>query len=66
MLDKRPEADRILIARLMGTAKRHARWRDLTPAEHAAAVAELRDLAAGRADLLAEAAGILEGSARGS
>lgn len=54
MVDKRPEADRILIAKLTGPAKRHARWRDLTEAEHAAAVADLRELAAGRADLLAE------------
>ncbi len=65
MLDNRPEADRILIARLTGTAKRHSRWRDLSEAEHAAAVAGLRDLAAGRADLLAEVAGVLEGASEG-
>ena len=59
------EADRILTARLRGTAKRHARWRELTADEHAAAVAELRELAAGRADLLAEVAGIMEGASEG-
>lgn len=41
MVDKRPQADRILVARLHGTAKHHARWRDLSEAEEAAAVAEL-------------------------
>jgi hypothetical protein len=65
MIDKRPQADRILVAQLTGTAQHHARWRELTGAEHAVAVAELRELAAGRADLLAEVAGILEGFAEG-
>ena len=65
MVDKRPEPDRILVAQLTGEAGRRARWRDLTEAEHAAAVAELRELAAGRADLLAEVAGILEGAREG-
>lgn len=36
------------------------RWRELTAAGHDAAVTALRDLAAGRALLLAEVAGILE------
>ncbi len=49
------EADRILTVRLQGTAKRHARWRELTADEHAAAVAELRELAAG----------IMEGASEG-
>jgi hypothetical protein len=62
MLDKRPEADRILVAQLTGEARHRARWRELTGDEEAAAVAELRDLAAGRADLLAEVAGLLEGA----
>jgi hypothetical protein len=66
MIDKRPQADRILVAQLTGTAKHHARWRELTEAEQAVAVAELRELAAGRADLLAEVAGTLEGFAEGS
>ena len=65
MADKRLEADRILVARLSGTAKRHARWRDLSAEEEAAGVAELRELAVGRADLLAEVAGILEGASEG-
>jgi hypothetical protein len=38
----------------------HVRWRELTAAEHDAAVTALRDLATGRALLLAEVAGILE------
>lgn len=50
----RPQADRILVAQLTGEARHHARWRELTAAEEAAAVAELRELASGRADLLAE------------
>jgi|SRR5580698_1198746 hypothetical protein len=65
MVDNRSQADRILIAQLSGEAKRHARWRYLTEAEEAAAVAELRALAAGRADLLAEVAGIYEGTSEG-
>jgi hypothetical protein len=65
VIDKRPEADRILVAHLTGTARYHARWRELTESESAAAAAELRELAAGRADLLAEVAGILEGASAG-
>jgi len=65
VIDDRPAADRILIAQIQGTAKRHAKWRPLTGAEHAAAVGELRELAAGRADLLAHVAGITEGFGEG-
>lgn len=65
MVDNRPQADRILIARLSGTAKRHARWRELSAEQEAAAVGELRELAAGRADLLAEVAGLAEGFGEG-
>jgi hypothetical protein len=68
MLGDRPQADRILIAQLTGEARHRAKWRDLTEAEHAAAVGELRELAAGRADLadlLAEVAGIFEGASEG-
>jgi hypothetical protein len=65
MLDNRPEADRILVARLTGMAKRRATWHELTDAGHAAAVTELRELAGGRGDLLAEVAGILEGASEG-
>ena len=65
MIDKRPQADRLLIAELYGEARRRARWRDLSSDEEAGAVGELRELAAGRADLLAEVAGILEGAREG-
>jgi hypothetical protein len=61
----RPQADRILVAQLTGEARHHARWRELIAAEEAAAVVELRELAGGRADLLAEVAGILEGTSEG-
>src|ERR1700758_4983447 len=53
----RPEADRILVAQLTGEARHRARWRPLTEEEEAAALAELRALADGRADLLAHGAG---------
>ena len=65
MVDDRPQADRILVAQLTGEARHRARWRELTADEEAAAVAELRALAAGRADLLAEVAGIFEGASEG-
>ncbi len=65
MIDKRPDADRILVAELYGEARRRAQWRELSDDEESAAVAELRELAAGRADLLAEVAGILEGTSEG-
>jgi hypothetical protein len=65
VIDKRPQADRILIARLTGTARRLEGFRELTGDELAAAVAEVRELAAGRADLLAEVAGIEEGASEG-
>ena len=61
----RPEADRILVAQLTGEARHHAKWRPLTEQEEAVALAELRALAAGRADLLAEVAGIFEGTSEG-
>ena len=60
-----PDPDRILIAQITGTARHHARWRELTGDEEAAAEAELREVAAGRADLLAEVAGIFEGTSEG-
>ena len=46
-------ADRIMVAQLTGEARHRARWRPLTQDEEAAALAELRALAGGRADLLA-------------
>jgi len=65
MIDKRPQADRLLVAELYGEARHHAKWRELSDDEEAAAVAELRELAGGRADLLAEVAGVLEGAREG-
>ncbi len=64
---RRPsQQDGILGARLYGTAMHHAKWRELTEQETAAAVAALRELAAGRADLLAEQAGLLIGASEGT
>jgi hypothetical protein len=65
MIDKRPQADRLLIAEIWGEARRRARWRDLSDDEETAAVTALRELAGGRADLLAEVAGVLEGTSEG-
>lgn len=65
MSEKRPDADRLLVAQIWGHARHRARWRPLTAAEEAAAAAELRAVAGGRADLLAEVAGILEGASEG-
>jgi hypothetical protein len=42
-------ADRIVVAQLTGEARHRARWRPLTGEEEAAALAELRALAGGRA-----------------
>jgi hypothetical protein len=58
-------ADRLLTARLMGVAKRHARWREPTQDETDAAVPELREIAGDRPDLLAEVAGVLLGASEG-
>jgi hypothetical protein len=65
VIDKRPQADRLLVAELYGEARRRAQWHELSADEEAAAVADLRELAGGRADLLAEVAGILEGAHEG-
>ena len=65
MIDKRTQADRLLIAEIWGEARRRARWRELGNDEEADAVAAVRELASGRADLLAEVAGILEGTSEG-
>jgi hypothetical protein len=56
VIDKRPQADRILVATISGEVEHRAKRRELTADEEAAAVAALRQLAGGRADLLAEAA----------
>jgi hypothetical protein len=66
MVDKRQQADRILVAQLTGEAGHHAKWRELSSDEETAAVAALRELAGGRADLLAEVAGVLEGARGGA
>ena len=60
-----PECDRLLVSEIRGEARLHARWHELTAGEHAAAVAALREVAAGRADLLAEVAGIILGACEG-
>lgn len=58
--------DQLLVAALTGEARHHARWRPLTDDEHAAAVHALQELAAGRTDLLAEVAGVMEGFTEGT
>jgi hypothetical protein len=57
--------ERCLVAQLHGTAKHHARWRELTEDEQTAAAGELRELAGDRPDLLAHVVGILEGTSEG-
>jgi len=57
--------DRIIVAQLAGTARRYARGRELTDAEHDRAVAELVEVASGRPDLLAECAGLAAGFHQG-
>jgi hypothetical protein len=59
----RTGSGRLLSARLSGIALRHARWGGLTAAEKASRAAELREVAGGRGDLLAEVAGLALGSA---
>jgi hypothetical protein len=53
------------VATLTAIANRHSRWRELTEAEAAAAVAEFWEVADGRGDLLAEVAGVLLGAHEG-
>jgi hypothetical protein len=55
------ELDQLTVARLTGAAWRHASGWEPTGAETAAAVRELREIAGGRGDLLAEVAGLLIG-----
>lgn len=55
------EVDQQTVARLAGAARRHAHQWESTKAETAAAVAELREIAGDRGDLLAEVAGLLIG-----
>lgn len=54
-------SDDTVVARIIGAAARHARCCVLTEIEHLAAVTEIADLAGGRADLLAQGAGIAAG-----
>src|SRR5690242_17228914 len=49
----------------MGEARHRSKWRPLTGEEEAAAVAELRLVAGGRTDLLAEVCGIFLGTSEG-
>jgi hypothetical protein len=60
-----PDRDRLLLARLDGIARRHARWAGLTEADKAAGVAELHEVAGDRCDLLAEVAELALGTAEG-
>jgi hypothetical protein len=62
---KRPQGYRLLLAELSGAAQRRAGWKPLSSAEETAAVAALRETADGRADLLAEVSGLLEGFPEG-
>jgi hypothetical protein len=55
------ERDQLTVARLTGAAWRYAPGREPTGAETAAAARELREIAGGRDDLLAEVAGLLIG-----
>jgi hypothetical protein len=59
----RPDRDWLTVARLAGITQRHALRGNMTEAETIAAAAELREVAADRADLLAEVAGIALGTA---
>ena len=55
------ELDQLTVARLTGAAWRHASGWEPTGVETVAAVRELREIADGRVDLLAEVAGLLIG-----
>jgi len=58
--------DQLTVARLTSAAQRHAPPQAPTAAQTVAAVAELRQIAGGRGDLLAEVAGLLTGYFRGT
>jgi len=55
------DEDRLAAAQIAAITRRHAHARALTGVEEAAALAELAEVAAGRADLLAEQAGLALG-----
>ena len=54
----------MMVAELTGEAQRHARWEPPDEETTAAAVAELRKIAGGRTDLLAEVAASSSAPAR--
>jgi hypothetical protein len=60
------DRDQLTVARLTSAAQRHASPQPPTGAETVEAVAELREIATGRGDLLAEVAGLLTGYFRGT
>jgi len=60
-----PNRDQLVVARLTGIARRHARWGSLDEERQAAGATELRQAAAGRGDLLAEVAGVALGTSEG-
>jgi hypothetical protein len=64
--DDQDGRDQLTVARLAGAAQRHAPRREPSSQETAAAVAELREIAGPRADLLAEVAGLLAGFYQGT
>jgi hypothetical protein len=60
-----PDPDRLRYAQIAGAAARHAQGWRLSADEEAAAITELAEAAAGRADLLAERAGTALGFGEG-
>lgn len=60
-----PDLDRALAAQIAGVTARYAEGRQLTTGEEAMAIAELKQAAAGRGDLLAEHAGAALGFGEG-
>ena len=61
MIDMRPQADRLLVAKLTGKSRHHAKWRPLPAGEKAAAVAALREVAGRPGGLLGEVADVALG-----
>jgi hypothetical protein len=55
------DRDRLTAAQIAAITRRHARGRPLTDGEETAALEELAEVAAGRADLLAQQAGLALG-----
>jgi hypothetical protein len=58
-----PDHDGLLEGRISSVAQRHANWGATTDAQRTTGAAELREIAGGRSDLLAEAAGLVLGTA---